>query len=347
MAKFGDKELNKHIKEGNFLPVYVIYGDEQMYVKSFTDKLVKAVAGKEPSEFNFHTFSGDINLDDFAAALQIVPFMSRYNCVLVSDMYFDNCNSDELKRFSEITSNIPDGTVLIVSMPSYKPSKNKAAFTSFVKYADKVGAVCEFKTLTQNEIERFIAKWANANGKMISHVNAAKLISYCGSDLNLLKNEVYKICAYSKGEEITLDDIEKLATVNLESKIYALSDAVLNGNAQKAFNTLDVLFYQREEPIMMLYVLSSSYIDAYRIRVADECGISKQEAAKIFDYKSRAFVLENARRATGKVSTQALRKSLELLLKADIDFKTTAVNARLYMEQIIAQLLLIAKEGRV
>lgn len=347
MAKFGDKELNKHIKEGKFLPIYAIYGEEQMYVKSFTEKLVKAVAGDEPSEFNFHTFSGDVNLDDFAASLQIIPFMSRYNCVLLSDMYFDNCSSDELKRFSEITKNIPDGTVLIVSMPTYKPSKNKAAFTSFVKHADKVGAVCEFKTLTQNETERFIAKWANSNGKLISHVNAAKLISYCGSDLNLLKNEVDKICSYARGEEITLEDIEKLATLNLESKIYTLSDAVLNGNAQKAFNTLDILFYQREEPIMMLYVLSSSYIDAYRIRVADECGVSKQEVAKIFDYKSRAFVLDSARRATSKVSTQAIRKSLDLLLQADVDFKTTSVNARLYMEQIIAQLLLIAKEGRV
>lgn len=347
MAKLNDKELNKHIKEGSFLPVYVLYGDEQLYVKAFTDKLVKAIAGKEPSQFNFHTFSGDINLDDFAASLQIVPFMSKYNCVLVSDMYFDNCTGDELKRFAEITKTVPDGTILIVSMPTYKPSKNKAAFTAFIKNADKLGAVCEFKALTQNETERFIAKWANANGKIISHVNAAKLISCCGSDLNLLKNEINKLCAYAKGEEVTLEDIEKLATVNLESKIFALSDAVLNSNAQKAFNSLDILFYQREEPIMMLYALSSSYIDAYRMRVADECAVNKQEVAREFDYKSRAFALDSAKRATARVSTEALRKSIDLLLKADTDFKTASVNARLYMEQLIAQLMLIAKEGRV
>lgn len=344
MAVLTDKQMDKHIKEKKYVPFYLIFGEEQMYIKKYTEKLVTAVAGKEPNDFNFHTFSGDVNLDEFAASVQIVPFMSEYNCVLLSDVFFDNMNSDDLSRFSDITKNSPDTTVLILSMPSYKPSKNKAAITAFKKLADKKGVVCEFGILTQVELEKFIAKWANENGKLISHINAAKLISYCGKDMNLLKNEVNKISAYAKGEEITLEDIDKLATVNLESKIFALSDAVLNGNAEKAFLTLDNLFYQREEPIMMLYVLSASYIDAYRMRVADESGVTKNEVASEFAYKNRAFVLENAKRATRKVTTQALRKSINLLLKADADFKSASVNHRLYMEQLIAQLLLIAKE---
>ena len=98
---------------------------------------------------------------------------------------------------------------------------------------------------------------------------------------------------------------------------------------------------------MMLYVLSTSYIDAYRIRVADECGVLKDDVAKDFSYKNRAFTLNNARKATAKVTTEALRKSLDVLIEADLKFKSTTVNARIYMEQLIAQLLLIAKEGRV
>ena len=273
MSKISESELKKQIKSKQFSPIYVIYGTEQMFVRRYSEQLANAVTGKNPSDFNFHKFSGDINLDDFAASLQIVPFMSEYNCVFVSDIFFDNMDADSLARFKEITDKTVDTTVLIISMPTYVPTKNSAAFKSLVKRAEKNGSVCEFNKLNQSMIERYIAKWANENGKMISHVNAAKLISYCGDDLNLLKNELAKICAYAKGEEVTLQDIEKLATQNLETKIFALSDAVLNGNGDKAFNTLDLLFYQREEPVMMLYVLSASYVDAYRIRVADECGV--------------------------------------------------------------------------
>lgn len=347
MSKISESELKKQIKLRQFSPIYVIYGTEQMLVRRYSEQLVNAVTGKNPSDFNFHKFSGDINLDDFAASLQIVPFMSKYNCVFVSDIYFDNMDSDSLARFKEITDKSVDTTVLIISMPTYVPSKNSAAFRALIKNAEKKGSVCEFNKLNQTMLERYIAKWANQNGKMISHLNASKLISGCGDDLNLLKNEVEKICAYAQGEEITAQDIEKLATVNLETKIFALSDAVLNGNGDKAFNTLDLLFYQREEPVMMLYVLSSTYVDAYRIRVADECGVLKDDVAKDFEYKNRVFTLEKARKATAKVSTEALRKSLDLLVEADIKFKSSSVNARLYIEQLIAQLLLVAKEGRI
>lgn len=346
MAKLTEAELKKQIKSKQFSPAYVIYGDEQMFVKRYTEMLVQAVAGKTPSDFNFHTFSGDIDLDEFAATLQIIPFMSEYNCVLLTDIFFDNMDKDETDRLTEIISNTYEGTILIISMPSYVPAKKKASFTSIVKKIEKIGSVCEFNKLNQTMLERYIAKWANECGKNISHINASKLISYCGDDLNLLKNEISKICAYAKGEEVTLEDIEKLATVNLEAKIYNLSDAVLNGNGQKAFTILDTLFYQREEPIIMLYALSSSYIDAYRIRVADECGVLKDDVAKDFDYKNRAFTLGKARTATAKVSTEALRKSLEVIIEADLKFKTTSVNSRIYMEQLIAQLLLIAGEGR-
>lgn len=346
MAKITEAELKKQIKSKTFAPVYLIYGSEQMFVSRYTKLLCEAVAGKNPSDFNYHTFSGGINLDDFAAALQIVPFMSEHNCVVASDIYFDNMNKDELDRFKEITSQSYDGTVLIISMPTYTPSKNKAAFTALVKRAEKLGAVCELNKLNQMTLEKYVAKWANENGKLISHINAAKIISNCGDDLNLLKNEVDKISAYAKGEEITLEDIEKLCTVNLESKIFALSDAVLNTNSDKAFAVLDQLFYQHEEPVMMLYVLSAAYIDAYRIRVADECGVLKDTVAKDFDYKNRAFTLANARKATSRVSTQALRKSLCALIEADEKLKSTSVNQRLLTEQLIARLLLIAKEGR-
>ena len=57
-------------------------------------------------------------------------------------------------------------------------------------------------------------------------------------------------------------------------------------------------------------------------------------------------MLDKARRATIGVSTEALRQSLSVLVEAESRLKTTSVNTRIFMEQVIAQLLLIAKEGK-
>ena len=35
MAVLTDKQMDKHIKERNFAKVYLIYGEEQMYVKKY------------------------------------------------------------------------------------------------------------------------------------------------------------------------------------------------------------------------------------------------------------------------------------------------------------------------
>lgn len=344
MPNITEADLKKQIKTRSFSPVYLIYGAEQLYVRNYTEKLVKAVAGKAPSDFNFHRFAGEVNITELAAAMYVAPFMSEYNLVLVSDAFFDMMTKEDFETFTEICGKPVEGTVLVISLPSNTPKK--ATLDAIKKIAAKNGSVCEFKKTDAITTEKFIAKRANKNGKLISRAAANRLVSLCGDDLTRLKNEVDKICAYSSAEEVSLDDINKLATVNLESRIFDLSDAVLAGNGEKAFRVLDSLFYQKEDPIGMLYILSAAYIDAYRARVAAECGIRNSQVATDFGYGKRTFVLDRVMRSTNRVSTEALRKSLDYLMEADLKFKSVKVNQRLYLEQLIAQLLLTAREGR-
>ena len=344
MPNITEADLKKQIKTRSFSSVYLIYGAEQLYVRNYTEKLVKAIAGKTPSDFNFHRFAGEVNVTELAAAIYVAPFMSEYNLVIVSDAFFDMMTKDELDTFTEICQKPVEGTILVISLPSNTPKK--ATLDAIKKVVAKKGSVCEFKKPDAITTEKFIAKQANKNGKLISRAAANRLVSLCGDDLTRLKNEVDKICAYSSSEEVSLDDINKLATVNLESRIFDLSDAVLAGNGEKAFRVLDSLFYQKEDPIGMLYILSSAYIDAYRARVASECGIRNAQVAEDFGYGKRTFVLDRVMRSTNRVSTEALRKSLDYLMEADLKFKSVKVNERLYLEQLIAQLLLTAREGR-
>lgn len=74
-----------------------------------------------------------------------MPFMAERNCVVVTDIYFDNMVKDRLDTLKELTSRAWDGTVLIISMPTYVPSKNKTSFTALIKRVEKIGSVCCFE----------------------------------------------------------------------------------------------------------------------------------------------------------------------------------------------------------
>ena len=64
MPRITEADLKKQIKNKSFSPVYLIYGSEQMFVKSYTKKLCEAVAGKKSVRFQLsyiqrrHRFSG-------------------------------------------------------------------------------------------------------------------------------------------------------------------------------------------------------------------------------------------------------------------------------------------------
>lgn len=46
MPRITEADLKKQIKNKSFSPVYLIYGSEQMFVKSYTKKLCEAVDRK-------------------------------------------------------------------------------------------------------------------------------------------------------------------------------------------------------------------------------------------------------------------------------------------------------------
>ena len=127
-----------------------------------------------------------------------------------------------------------------------------------------------------------------------------------------------------------------------------LSKALVAGNYEKAYEILDLLFAQNEEPVSILAVLSSAYVDMYRVRAALQSGQPVSELSKTFDYKGKEFRLRNAERdGAGMSMENALWESLDVLLQTDVALKSTRTDNRLWMEELIARLLLISQKERM
>ena len=66
MSEINRKELKQKINSRIFDRIFLIFGEEKMYVKADCEYLVEKLCGKNPTEFNFHSFSKDYDLDDIA-----------------------------------------------------------------------------------------------------------------------------------------------------------------------------------------------------------------------------------------------------------------------------------------
>jgi hypothetical protein len=100
--------------------------------------------------------------------------------------------------------------------------------------------------------------------------------------MSTLQNELNKVCAFAGSGEITKKHIDETVIVSVEAKIFNLSRMITKGEADQAFETLSNLFKLREEPVMILGVLSKAYVDMYRVKAAKEKGISYTALADAF-----------------------------------------------------------------
>ena len=350
MSEINRKELKQNINKGVFDKLYLIFGEEKMYVRADSDYLLEKLCGKEPSEFNFHSFNKDYDLDAVAVAVQVVPFMSRYNVVRIVDFDLNSQAKSDVDRLIDILKNAPNGTVIIFTNPTLEqdPKKLGANFKQLFTFIKKHGTVCQINRESDISLARQIVKWADKRDIKIEQADAFRLQEYVGDDLHTIKNELDKLCNYvGDGGYITGKEIELLVTKRLEANIFRLTDEIVAQNSSKAFEILDTLFYQKADANEIISVISMSYMDFYRARVAAECGEQLSVVAKDFGYGRREFALKNAGKKTRNISTENLRDSLNEITQTTAKLRSVSVNDRIMLETLVSKLIMLAGKTAV
>lgn len=349
MPEITETKLKEQIAKEQIGSLYFLYGDEKLLVRRNLNRLLKKLDGNFP-EFNFQEFPHDAPVDSIADAVVAMPFMAERKCVTVSDLNVEAMNTAELDKLYELLDIIPETTVLILYLPTLEIDPKKSAkWRTFLKKLDTRGFSLPSLRLKDNELEKYICREAEKANCLLSRKLAERIVQYVGNDLNALTNEVTKLCAFAGGGEITAEQVEKTVTKNMETTVFFLSNALVRGDYSKAYALLDLLMAQREEPYTILSVLSSAYIDMYRVRAAIESGKTSMAPTEYGDYRGRDFRLKYAERDVRDLSIEMLRECLSLLLNCDLSIKLSGGENmdRIALEKLFAQLLYVAHRGSV
>lgn len=345
MAKIGESELRKQIKSGEYKNAYLIYGDETFLKEFYVSQIRKNTVEKTFESFNLHLFDGkDVSLDDVLKDALMLPMMSKYNLVILRD-YPAEKNQSDIKLLEEYLSDCPDTAILILWFDAYEPDVKSAKFKKLIKAFDTAGAAVNLEKRSESDVAKLLVSGAKKRGAVLDISNAKYLISVSGNDMKILLNEIDKLSYFAKGGEITKDIIDNMATKCLQARIYDLSKYVVSGNSDMAYVVLDTLFAMKEEPVIILSAISSVYVDMYRVKCAKAAGCTYENVAKHYNYKGREFALRNASRDCAALSEKQLRDSLDAILQTDMKIKSTSVDNKLLIEELIAKLLITAREA--
>ncbi len=353
MPEMGEAELKKQLAAGGLYSLYVVAGEEKYLVRKHVERLLKKAGGEAFPEFNRQEFSSGAAVDSIADAVEALPFFAEHKCVSVSDFNVEEKDGAELGKLYELLENVPETTTLVFWYPTLDfDAKKSAKWKKFLKQCQEKGGVLLCGRRGPADLQKMLLREAEKAGCLLSRQDAGRIVEYAGQDVTQLLNEMEKLCAFALGRaqpgrqpEITRESIEELVSKSTETTVFLMAGALVGKNYEKADGLLDVLLYQNEEPIAILGALSASYVDMARVRTALESGRPASAAGEYGDYKGKEFRLRNAERNLRSLKPAALRKSLELLLEADMALKGSRLDGRIVLEELIAKLLLAGDQA--
>ncbi len=331
--------LKKQLKEKAFSRVYLLFGDEPWLVRYYMAQIAKKTVNAF-EEFNLQRFDDEATVDQIAEAVEALPMMSERKCVVVHN-YNAETNASQAAKMAELLSNPPESCVLVFACTREINWKKSAKWRAFQKEVAAVGSVVEFPVRDAAALNRFLASFAQERGCSASSDVCRYILSICGSQMSTLENEMEKVCAFAGSGELTRAHCDAVCVQTQEAVTFRMANALTAGDYDTAYRLLDLLLYQREEPVVLLAAISSAYIDLYRARSAIDSGQNVLELSAPFDYGKMDFKLKNAARACRRLDLSQLRDCLDTLYRADRELKGSRTDSRVVLEKAMARLLLI------
>lgn len=346
MALFNEESLKKQLKSAEFARVYLIYGNEGYLKQHYANLICEKTVSKDFEDFNLKKLDGkETSLNEIYDCISSFPMMSDYSCTLVKDYPLTEFIGERSKvdnEFLSVITDIPETSVLVFWMDTIDVDEKASKWAKVIKLLDEAGVCAKIDKRTRSALEKLLISSASKKGCNLSRDCAAYIINLVGEDMATLQNELNKVCAFTGSGDITKQAVDETVIVSVEAKIFQLSRMITKGEADKAFENLQNLFKLREEPVVILSVLSKSFVDMYRVKAAKEAGVSYKSLADDFAgniYKTKMFTLDNAASDGSSYSMAQLKNALEILSDADRRLKSTGEDSKIVLEEVILRLL--------
>lgn len=346
MAVCYENMLKSSLSRGNLLNTYFIFGNDAYLKKMYVDKIIDKVTGRD-DVFNFVQFENGCNLQEVFDAQTQFPLMADKKCVVICDYDFEHCGKSDFEKLTDLLKNPVDTTVLIFwcNNLEFEFKKNDKAKKLAAAAEAGGGMAVQIDHRGLSDLKKMLTDGAAARGAKMDAATAAYLIENCGEDINILKSELEKICAYIGKGTITRDVIEKVSVKSVEASVYNLSKEIFAHNISGAMRLLDELFYMRIEPAVILHSISSAFVDIARVCAALKQGVRPADIAKDFGYGNREFVLTRAADNARNLDDTKISLCLDEIVTADSTLKSFNANERTVIEQLVVKLVYVLLKG--
>lgn len=340
--------LKQELKSGQFERLYLFFGEEHYlrdhYLQQLKDKLLDGPA----ADFNYHRFNQEnMDLQALASAVEAMPMMAQWSLVQVEDYDLSRLNESDREILTGILSDIPDYCVIVFLYDTveYKVDGRQKKLAEALGRGLKV----EFRRQSQRELNSWIRRHFRTHGKDIEDRTCEYLTFVTGGSMTAILAEIGKIAAFTSGTLVTEQDISAVVEPVLDAEIFDLTDAIADGNYEKALQKLRTLLQMQQEPILLLGAIGSAMRRLLYARIAMASGKGEGGLAELLKASTgrapHSYVLQKTMTTARRMSDSFCAAAVRLCMETDGTLKSFSGDDQRTLELLILSLAQEARRG--
>ena len=330
----GYDDLDKSISE-KLKSIYLLYGDEQ-YLIDATIKKIKKKFGELVQGINYIIID-ETNVNHLIDDIESPAFGYEKKLIIIK-------NSGLLKKDGRKKTATPIQEKISEYMEKNKEIIEELAILVFCENEidkniiyekiEKNGVICNIQELKTYQLIKKLKGVCNLYKINVDEQTLNYLIEVSGTSLQNLMNEIRKLIEYA-GENgtITIDAGNLLATRQIESVIFDLTDNLAARKIDKALEVLDNLIYQKEPLQRILVTLYNHFKKVYLCSIAVK---NNKDIVNSLNLKpNQSFLVTKYKKQSSYFKENELRKILDELSNLDYSSKIGKIDIDVGLRSVL------------
>lgn len=336
-------DFKAKMKSGD-IPGWYIFAGEEEYLKRFYSNELCDKAASDPAldSFNHIIFDGaDMTVSALAEAFYAPPMMADYKLVEWRHAELDKLKESDLSALEDLFSERESFSYVVFSVVAsadgFDTGTDKKPSKLLLRLSEMFG-VMVFDKSTDAQLLGWLKRHFENEGIVADMEVLNAMLFRVGHSMQTLREEVTKLSAYAKAngrKQISVLDVIETCAATVECDAFAISNAIIEKNIEKAFLALSDMKQNRIEPLTVLAQLSKVYGDLLSISIFIDEGLEAKDIESIM--KFHPYRLKIYMASAKKMGTARLAASLEELVKTDAAAKAGGINGYKAVEMFITQ----------
>ena len=319
--------------------LYLLYGQEAYLLEDFIKKIKKSF-DKLVDGINFIKID-ETNINQLISNIETPCFGFDRKLIIVKEAgLFKKEGKKKSSAAASMSEKIADYIAQnienvkqdnVIVFIETEVDKNK-----LYKVIEECGKVVNFEPEKLPNLVKRIKAISGAYKVEISDYEAQYLVECCGTNLQDIINELRKLIEYAgQGGKITKQDIDVLATKQIDSVIFDLTDNLGKKEIKKAMDVFYNLIYQKEPVQKILITLYNHFKKLYFVKSGLRNNENIAESLKL--KPNQTFLVNKYRTQAGYFQELELRKILDELSELDYNYKIGLIDLNVGIEAVLCR----------